>query len=210
MFCTVVWMCLEMEMATHSSILAWKIPWMEEPGKLQSMESWRVRHGWSDLAAAAVRLIIFSYISVFFRRYFHIFWNTDRLRTFQIFKFCSLFASASFFNSSLSSHVLLQAGRRNQGLRRILLGSSPAFQPYWTDSIVSAAYLEWSKVIFPCPEPYLDSIYTQTHKHTNIYILTGSIKKWRLKKILITNSKFNYSMASHTLVPWKKSYDKPR
>ena len=35
---------LEKEMATHSSILAWKIPWMVEPGKLQSMGSQRVRH----------------------------------------------------------------------------------------------------------------------------------------------------------------------
>ena len=35
---------LEREMATHSSILAWKIPWTEEPGRLQSMESQRVRH----------------------------------------------------------------------------------------------------------------------------------------------------------------------
>ena len=35
---------LEKDMATHSSILAWKIPWMEEPGRLQSMESQRVRH----------------------------------------------------------------------------------------------------------------------------------------------------------------------
>ena len=34
----------EREMATHSSILAWKIPWMEEPGGLQSMGSQRVRH----------------------------------------------------------------------------------------------------------------------------------------------------------------------
>ena len=34
---------LEKEMATHSSILAWKIPWMEEPGRLQSMGSQRVR-----------------------------------------------------------------------------------------------------------------------------------------------------------------------
>ena len=31
-------------MATHSSILAWRIPWAEEPGGLQSMESQRVRH----------------------------------------------------------------------------------------------------------------------------------------------------------------------
>ena len=35
---------LEKEMATHSSILAWKIPWTEEPGWLQSMGSQRVGH----------------------------------------------------------------------------------------------------------------------------------------------------------------------
>ena len=35
---------LEKEMATHSSILSWKISWMEEPGRLQSMESQRVGH----------------------------------------------------------------------------------------------------------------------------------------------------------------------
>ena len=35
---------LEKEMATHSSILAWKIPWMEESGRLQSMGLQRVRH----------------------------------------------------------------------------------------------------------------------------------------------------------------------
>ena len=35
---------LEKEMATHSSILAWEIPWTEEPGGLQSMGSQRVRH----------------------------------------------------------------------------------------------------------------------------------------------------------------------
>ena len=35
---------LEEEMATHSSILAWKIPWTEEPGGLQSMGLQRVRH----------------------------------------------------------------------------------------------------------------------------------------------------------------------
>ena len=35
---------LEMEMATHSNILAWKIPWTEEPRELQSMESQRIRH----------------------------------------------------------------------------------------------------------------------------------------------------------------------
>ena len=35
---------LEKEMSTHSSVIAWRIPWTEEPGGLQSMESQRVRH----------------------------------------------------------------------------------------------------------------------------------------------------------------------
>jgi len=45
---------LEKEMATHSNILAWKIPGMGEPGGLLSMGSHRVGHDRSDLAAAAV------------------------------------------------------------------------------------------------------------------------------------------------------------
>ena len=36
---------LEKRMATHSSMLAWRIPWKEQPGVLQSMGSQRVRHG---------------------------------------------------------------------------------------------------------------------------------------------------------------------
>ena len=43
---------LEKEMATHSSVLAWRIPGMGEPGGLPSMGSHRVGHDWSDLAAA--------------------------------------------------------------------------------------------------------------------------------------------------------------
>ena len=46
-------------MALHSRTLAWKIPWMEEPGGLPSMGSHRVGHDWSDLAAAAATV---SYI----------------------------------------------------------------------------------------------------------------------------------------------------
>ena len=38
---------LEKEMATHSSTLAWRIPWREEPGRLQSTGSQRVRHDWA-------------------------------------------------------------------------------------------------------------------------------------------------------------------
>ena len=46
---------LEKGMATHSSILAWRIPRTEEPGGLQSMGLQRVEHDCSDLAAASLR-----------------------------------------------------------------------------------------------------------------------------------------------------------
>ena len=39
--------CSEKVMAPHSSTLAWKLPWTEEPGGLQSMGSWRVGHDWA-------------------------------------------------------------------------------------------------------------------------------------------------------------------
>ena len=47
---------LEKKMATHSSVLAWRIPGTGEPGGLPSMGLHRVGHDWSDLAAAAVDL----------------------------------------------------------------------------------------------------------------------------------------------------------
>ena len=43
-------------MATHSNVLAWRIPEMGEPGGLLSVESHRVGHDWSDLAAAAAEI----------------------------------------------------------------------------------------------------------------------------------------------------------
>ena len=47
-------------MATHSSTLAWKIPWTEEPGRLQSIRSQRVRHDW-----ATCQTHIYGYISLY-------------------------------------------------------------------------------------------------------------------------------------------------
>ena len=46
----------EKAMVTHSSTLAWKIPWMEEPGGLQSMGLWRIRHDW------ATSLSLFTFV----------------------------------------------------------------------------------------------------------------------------------------------------
>ena len=51
---TVHFYALEKEMATHSRVLAWRIPGAAEPGGLLSMGSHRVEHNWRDLAAAAL------------------------------------------------------------------------------------------------------------------------------------------------------------
>ena len=51
---------LEKKMATHSSVLAWRIPGMGEPGGLPSMGSHRVAHDWSDLVAAAAAIYTFQ------------------------------------------------------------------------------------------------------------------------------------------------------
>ena len=55
---------LEKEMATHSSVLAWRIPGTGEPGGLSSMGSHRVGHNWSDLAAAAAAVYIYHCYSL--------------------------------------------------------------------------------------------------------------------------------------------------
>jgi len=61
---------LEKEMATHSSVLAWRIPGTGEPGGLPSMGSHGVGHDWSDLAAAAAAYIhIYTYMYVYIWTY---------------------------------------------------------------------------------------------------------------------------------------------
>ena len=55
---------MEKEMATHSSVLAWRIPGTGEPGGLPSMGSHRVGHDWSDLAAEEAAQWIYNTILV--------------------------------------------------------------------------------------------------------------------------------------------------
>ena len=54
---------LEKEMATHSSILAWRVPGTEEPGGLLSMWSHRVGHDWRDLAEAAASNLLLTLVN---------------------------------------------------------------------------------------------------------------------------------------------------
>ena len=50
----------EKEIATHPRILAWKIPWTEEPGTLQFMGSQRVRHDWAtEHSCTAFELVVY-------------------------------------------------------------------------------------------------------------------------------------------------------
>ena len=56
---------LEKEIATHSSILTWKIPWMEEPGKLQSMGLQRVRQNWATSLHFNNNIIIIIIITTY-------------------------------------------------------------------------------------------------------------------------------------------------
>ena len=88
-------------MATHSSTLAWKIPWTEEPGRLQSMGSHRVRHDWSDLAAAAD---VFLECSCFFY---------DPTDVGNLISVSSAFSKSILNICKFSVHILLNPGLEN-------------------------------------------------------------------------------------------------
>ena len=59
---------LEKEMATHSSVLAWRIPGTSEPGGLPSMGSHSVEHDWSNLAAAAAAAALCAKIAILWKK----------------------------------------------------------------------------------------------------------------------------------------------
>jgi len=61
---------LEKEMAIHSSTIAWKIPWTEEPGRLQSMGSQRVGHDWATSLRCMVNLDWTKHLTIIYFTYF--------------------------------------------------------------------------------------------------------------------------------------------
>ena len=76
---------LEKEMATHSSTLAWKIPWTEEAGRLHSMGSQRVGHDWANSLSLSFTLISIDrgQINIYvFKSYFML--NLLRIKTIQV------------------------------------------------------------------------------------------------------------------------------
>ena len=78
----------EEEMATHSSILAWRIPWTEEPDRLQSMGSHRVGHDWVTNTHTQITILCESKIilSAFIGK--RVLWKTNTQST-QAYKVCN-------------------------------------------------------------------------------------------------------------------------
>ena len=122
---------LEKEMATHSSVLAWRIPGTEEPGGLLSTGLHRVRHDWSDLAAAAV----------------------TRLFSFMDFVFLVLKVNLSVMSDSLwpyglqlsklSVYRILQARTLKWVTISFSRGSSQPRDRIWVSCIVSRFFAFW-------------------------------------------------------------------
>ena len=110
---------LEKETAIHSSLLAWRIPGTEEPGRLPSMGSHRVGHDWSDLATAAATAMSYSHLCFlllllllfslcffqFFYAYFHVSHRECTLNCFR-WLFVTLWTVA---RRAPSVHRILQA-----------------------------------------------------------------------------------------------------
>ena len=152
-----------MGMATHSSILAPRIPWTEEPGKLQSMESQRLGHDWSDLSQASE---LISWNVFYFPQNF----------------FC--------FPLHLSLPLLFQNTKvfyniSDQWLHRILhilsvgppiFAESPSFPPL---TLVFS--------LLPSRFPWSTSSHS-THTHSSPYLLAKTVFWKFISCVLITNS----------------------
>ena len=102
---------LELEMATHSNILAWKISWTQDPGGLQFMGSQRVRHYWAHTEIKS-DVLGFLFVSLFFR-YFNC--NKPALSCLWAFAYAFPltwskvpFSSDSLFLGFLSRHCFLK------------------------------------------------------------------------------------------------------
>ena len=124
---------LEKEMATHSSVLAWRIPGTGEPSGLPSMGSHRVKHDWSDLAAAAAAGYLLSRKSSFlplFHNYYsnNCFFNWIR----------SVLEYKMYFRRKLDWYLRRQANKHNT------LGSESFLRSWYSSHLT-----DWAKDLKP-------------------------------------------------------------
>ena len=102
-------------MTTHSSILAWRIPWTERPGRLQSMGSQRVRHNWA------------TNTFTFFFLLFSIEWIPGSKMTGYMFGVCFIYYETSSCLSNLLCHFIFPSAALSsiQSLSRVWLFVTP-------------------------------------------------------------------------------------
>ena len=130
---------LEKEMATHSSVLAWRIPGTGEPGGLPSMGSHRVGHDWNDLAAATANLILFSSYTCT--------WEQDYLVQSSYIRFGS-YMTLCANNPTQSHHAVWAPSRSSHCLQdKIPLLSHLAFQAIYT-VFQANVFLPYSPVFY--------------------------------------------------------------
>ena len=125
-------------MATHSSTLAWKIPWMEKPGRLQSMGSQRVGHDWDTSLSLAYIYIYFIDVTILW--YFSL---PVLSLLFIPAHFLSVFPFYFFSKESSNGHSRLTSVRRNGNVICLmsldLKGSYAHFGlPWWLNGKASA------------------------------------------------------------------------
>ena len=113
-------------MATHSSTLAWKIPWMEKPSRLQSMGSQRVGHNW----VTSLSLWIFVYKSLYWHYVLYCFYTNSGILLW--FSFAFLWGTFERFHWSPSTSLHM----RHQSLSSPNhLGLSPSALGPWPSTL---------------------------------------------------------------------------
>ena len=149
---------LEKEMATHSNVLAWRIPGTGVPGGLPSMGSHRVEHDWSDLAAAGQRSCLKAKPMIsclYFPNSLILFLSTKSQLLFWDPDLISYFVPSHFITFQILSLALRTSViRKGFGWSPSLTLMSPV--AYGGDSISIAS-------VFLCLEQPLPHTHTQTH-----------------------------------------------
>ena len=94
---------LEKEMATHSSVLTWRIPGTGEPGGLPSMGSHRVGHDWSDLAVAVDNVKVAK---------------TENIESFFLTQYIDVLVGKAIFGSQRHKTCFVKCGNKWEGWMR--------------------------------------------------------------------------------------------
>ena len=123
---------LEKELATYSSILAWEIPWMEQPGGLQSIVSQKVGHNWSDLAytCACSKCVVVSWS-----------FNLRSLMTGSMEHMCLLIICMSSLEKCLFKSFLIFNGCLSYWIVKLLVYMKVLYQMFWNYFPLSCLFI---------------------------------------------------------------------